>query len=159
MAVSLMPMRRKTMTFSGLLKGVLPTSVNDSLQCSFASDFFQGIVTKFDLFTIPVHDVWYQVSVYAPDQANACIDAFTEWQMNGSSDLKSTVAMIIGLDAITVGLLYSKTSVNSEVFEPFNKLTPLVVAVPPTNGTIHSLTQILASTSSTDPMRLVLHSM
>ncbi|KAF2876999.1 hypothetical protein BDV95DRAFT_589646 [Massariosphaeria phaeospora] len=112
-----------------------------------------GIVTKFDMYTIPVHDIWYQVSIYTPDQAYACIDAFTEWQIKGSSDLKSTVAMIIGLDSITVGLLYSKTTVPPAVFEPFNKLTPALVAVPPTNGTILSLTQILASTSSTDPMR------
>ncbi|KAF2710660.1 FAD linked oxidase-like protein [Pleomassaria siparia CBS 279.74] len=112
-----------------------------------------GIVTKFDIFTIPVHDIWYQVSIYTADQANACIDAFTEWQLEGSSDLKSTVAMIIGLDTITVGLLYSTTTASPNVFEPFNKLTPAVVAVPATNGTVHSFTQILASTSSTDPMR------
>ncbi|KAF2688556.1 FAD linked oxidase-like protein [Lentithecium fluviatile CBS 122367] len=112
-----------------------------------------GIVTKFDLYTIPVHDIWYSVSIYTPDQAYACIDAFTEWQKKGSSDLKSTVAMIIGLETITLGLLYSKTSTSPAAFEPFNKITPAVVAVPPTNGTVLSLTQILASTSSSVPMR------
>lgn len=148
-----MPMRRKTLICSGLSRAEVLTSVILSTQYALISHGSPGIVTKFDLYTIPVHDIWYQVSIYTSDQAHACIDAFTEWQNNGSSDLKSTVAMIIGLDSITVGLLYSKPTTLPAVFEPFNKLTPALVAVPPTNGTVVSLTQILASTSSTDPMR------
>lgn len=62
--------------------------------------------------------------------------------------------MIIGLDSITLGLLYANTTPPADVFAPFNKLpAPLAVAVPPTNGTVKSLTEILASTSSPDPMR------
>lgn len=106
------------------------------------------------MYTIPVHDIWYTVSAYSSNDAYACIDAFTEWQKTGSSDTKSTVAMIIGLDSITLGLLYSETTVPSGVFAAFDKLpAPLAVAVPPTNGTVKTLTEILASTSSSEPMR------
>jgi hypothetical protein len=112
-----------------------------------------GIVTRFDMYTNPVHDIWYTVSVYSAEHAEACIDAFTAWQRD-SSDLNSTVAFIIGLDTITVGFLYAKIEVPPGVFSAFDALPePLAVAVPPTIGTIHSLTQILASTSSSDPMR------
>jgi hypothetical protein len=106
------------------------------------------------MYTNPVHEIWYTVSVYKVEDAEACIDAFTEWQKTGSSDLKSTVAMIIGLDSITLGLLYAETTVPLNVFAAFDNLPePLAVAVPPTTGTVNTLTQILATTSSSDPMR------
>lgn len=106
------------------------------------------------MYTVPVHDIWYTVSVYNADDASVCIDAFTKWQEDASSDTNSTVAMIIGLDIITIGLLYSETAVPKNVFAAFDKLpTPLAVAVPPTIGTVHSLTQKSAATSSLEPMR------
>lgn len=62
--------------------------------------------------------------------------------------------MIIGLDSITIGLLYAETTVPSGVFAAFDNFpAPLAVAIPPTNGTVNTLTQILASTSSSEPMR------
>ncbi|KAF2744284.1 Glucooligosaccharide oxidase [Sporormia fimetaria CBS 119925] len=112
-----------------------------------------GIVTKFDVFTTP-NKIWYTVSIYGVDQANACIDAFTQWQKTASSDLKSTVALIIGLDTITLGFLYSQPTVPSSAFAAFSNLPPpLVVAVPPTQGTVNSLTQILGASSSPEPLR------
>lgn len=141
------------MTCSGLSKEEVLTLVFLSAQDRVPTDIMRGIVTGFDMYTIPVHDISFSISIYTPDQAHACIDAFAEWQTTGASDLKATVTMIIGLESITVGLLYSNTSPTSDVFEPFNKLTPVVVPVPTTNGTVLSLTQILASTSSTAPMR------
>lgn len=112
-----------------------------------------GIVTRFDVYANPVHGIWYTVNVYGVEHAEACIDAFAEWQKS-SFDLNSTVAFIIGLDTITVGFLYAQTTIPSGVFAAFESLPePLAVAIPPTTGTIHSLTQILASTSSSDPMR------
>lgn len=118
----------------------------------FADDAV-GIVTRFDMYANPVHEIWYTVSVYSAEHAEACIDAFTEWQKS-SLDLNSTVAFIIGLDTITVGFLYAETVAPSGAFAAFDNLPePLAVAIPPTTGTIHALTQILASTSSLDPMR------
>ena len=51
-------------------------------------------------------------------------------------------------------MLYAITTSPTNIFAPFNKLPrPLVVGIPPTNGTVNTVTQILASTSSPDPMR------
>lgn len=112
-----------------------------------------GVVTRFDVHANPVHGIWYTVNMYGIEHAEACIDAFAEWQKS-SSDLNSTVAFIIGLDMFTVGFLYAETAVPAGVFSAFDALPePLAVAIPPTIDTIHSLTQILASTSSSDPMR------
>ncbi|CAN9482313.1 unnamed protein product [Alternaria alternata] len=113
-----------------------------------------GIVTKFDMYTVPVHKIWYTVSVYSSDNAVACIDAFAKWQETASSDSKATVAMIIGLESITLGFLYAEPEAPPNIFAAFDNLpSPLVVAVPPTTGTVNILSQILASTSSSEPMR------
>jgi hypothetical protein len=109
-----------------------------------------GIVTRFDLYTVPVGQIWYQVSVYSVDQASDVLDAFVEWQNNGASDLKSTVALVIGLESITVGLIYAKPTEHPDAFDPFYNVTPLAVAVPGTIGTTGSLTAIIGlSVSST----------
>ncbi len=112
-----------------------------------------GIVTRFDLYTIPVKAVWYQVAIYTADQVPAILDAFAQWQTKGASDLKSTVALIIGLETTTLGLIYSAAADKPAAFAPFYDLVPLVVAVPPTNGTVKTLTDILGSTFSEVPAR------
>lgn len=100
-----------------------------------------------------MESVWYQVAVYTTDQVPAVLDAFVQWQNDGASDLKSTVALIIGLESTTLGLIYSAAAEMPKAFAPFYDLTPAVVAVPPTNGTVKSLTDILATTFSNLPAR------
>ena len=110
-------------------------------------------MTRFDLYTIPVKNIWYQVAIYTPDQAPAILDAFAEWQEKGASDVKSTVALIIALETVTVGLIYSTPAEKPAAFAPFYDIPAATVAVPPTNGTVLSLTQILGTTFSNTPMR------
>ena len=114
----------------------------------------KGIVTRFDLDTVPVQSIWYRVSIHTTDQVPSILDAFAEWQEDGgTSDVKSTVALIIGLETTTLGLIYSEHTERPAAFKPFYGITPAVVAVPPTNGTVLSITQILGSTFSNAPMR------
>lgn len=97
--------------------------------------------------------VWYQVAVYTNDQVPDILDAFTLWQNNGVSDAKSTAALIIGLESTTVRLIYSAAAEKPTAFAPFYELIPAVFAIPPTNGTVKSLTDILGTTFSTLPAR------
>ena len=110
-------------------------------------------MTRFDLQTIPVNDIWYQVAIYTTDQAPTILDAFAEWQEKGASDLKSTVALIIGLETITLGLIYSAPAEKPAAFAPFYGIPSTAVAVPPTNGTVLTLTEILGTTFSNAPQR------
>lgn len=100
-----------------------------------------------------MHEIWYNVKIYTPDQAPVIIEAFTQWQERGSSDLKSTVALSIGLDVVTLGLIYSTPDPPSGVFAPFDSLPAGTEAVPPTVGTVLSITQILAGIVSNTPQR------
>lgn len=112
-----------------------------------------GIVTRFDLYTIPVKTVWYQVETYTNDKVPTILDAFAQWQKEGASDLKSTVALIVGLEITTLGLIYSAAAEKLAAFAPFYDITPAGVPAPPTNGTVKALTDILGTTFSNLPAR------
>ncbi|KUI73940.1 Bifunctional solanapyrone synthase [Cytospora mali] len=114
-----------------------------------------GIVTRYELYTIPVHDIWYEVLAVSNDNAHAVLDAFALWQnTTASSDTKGTVALVMGLQSITLGFIYSEPAAERPAaFAAFNNITPLVTAIPPTNGTVASISAILSSTSSGPPAR------
>ncbi|KAF2878551.1 putative 6-hydroxy-D-nicotine oxidase [Massariosphaeria phaeospora] len=112
-----------------------------------------GIVTRFDMSTIPVKNIWFQLGIYTADQVPTILEAFAEWQKNGASDLKSTVTLVVGLETTSVGLLYSVPAEKPEAFAPFYDIPAALIAVPPTNGTINGLTQLIGSTSSNVPQR------
>lgn len=112
-----------------------------------------GVVTRYDLNTIPVTRLWCQLNIYSPSQALAVLDAYTDWQINGASDLKSTIGLSIGLDSISVGLLYSEPAVRPEVFRPFYDLKPLRVAIPPRNASFSLLEQALGGVLPSPPAR------
>ncbi|KAF1969123.1 hypothetical protein BU23DRAFT_653834 [Bimuria novae-zelandiae CBS 107.79] len=97
--------------------------------------------------------MWYQVGIYASAQVPAILDAFAKWQNTGATDLKSTVALIIGLQTTTLGFFYSEPASKPKAFELFYDIPSLAIAIPPTNGTVNSLTQVLGSTFSNVPQR------
>ncbi|KAI9662346.1 MAG: hypothetical protein M1821_008513 [Bathelium mastoideum] len=112
-----------------------------------------GIVTRFDLYTVPIKNIWYEVQTYTPDHADAVLDAFTQWQNDGASDVRGTIALVMGLESLTVGLLYSVPAERPACFSPFYNLSGAVTAIPPTNGTVNTVTQILGTVFSKVPQR------
>jgi hypothetical protein len=110
-------------------------------------------VVEYDAYTTPIKDMWYQVGIYASSQVPVILDAFAKWQNTGAADLKSTVALIIGLQTTTLGFFYSEPASKPEAFKLFYDIPSLAVAIPPTNGTVNSLTQVLGSTFSNVPQR------
>lgn len=82
------------------------------------------------------------------DQAPAILDALAEWQ-NSSSDTKATVALIVALDIVTLGFIYSEPSVDVPAsFTPFEDIPVVTYAVPASNGTVLQLTQFLDASNS-----------
>lgn len=114
-----------------------------------------GIVTRFDLYTLPVPTVWAKIDVYSPDQVPALIAAFDEWQRSGPpSDVRGNADLIISIDFAVLILVYSEPATKSpDVFAPFRALEPVQTVLPPTNLTIGQLSQILESTGSAAPAR------
>jgi FAD/FMN-containing dehydrogenase len=108
-----------------------------------------GIVTKFDLNTIPIKNIWYQLNVHSVDQAPALLEAFATWQKD--PDNKGSVAMIISLTSIVVGLIYSRPVEKPETFKSFYGITPLAAVVPSTLGTVQQLNLLGGSSSTAAP--------
>ncbi|RYP05144.1 hypothetical protein DL764_003998 [Monosporascus ibericus] len=98
-----------------------------------------GIVTRYDLSTVPVYDLWYAAYLYTPDQALELLDAMAQWQKGGASDLRSSVVFSIGLDSALVLMTYSAQAESPAAFGPFYQIKPLTIAIPPTNDTVRSL--------------------
>jgi len=105
-----------------------------------------GIVTRFDLRTIPTKNIWYQLNVHSVDQAPALLEAFATWQK--SPDDKGAVAMVISLTSIIVGLIYSRPMEKPATFAPFYDIAPLAPVVPSTLGTVQQLNALSGSGSS-----------
>lgn len=116
-----------------------------------------GIVTRYDLYTVPsIFIIWGTVLVYLVDQAADVLAAFAEWERIGASDTKSSVALSIALDSITIGLMYSEpVSDTPDAFSSFSKLTPLAVISPPTNFTMPEVSQFLSASFPDTKMRCV----
>ena len=115
---------------------------------------FAGIVTRFDLYTVPVRNIWYSETIYATEKVSAVLGAFVEWQKNGASDNKGTVGLTIGLDSITVLLTYSEPAERTPMaFSPFQNISAVAVTIPPGNGTLLGLSQLQAKTFSNEPQR------
>ncbi|OTA83396.1 hypothetical protein M434DRAFT_400692 [Hypoxylon sp. CO27-5] len=114
-----------------------------------------GIVTRFDVYTIPVNEIWYQLTVYGPDQASSILDVFAEWQLNeGSSDLKANIILSLGTDSHVLGLVYSAPAAQTpSAFAPFSALEPLQVVVPATNGTFTTLNEAISPFIPTEHLR------
>ncbi|KAK8063020.1 hypothetical protein PG997_015117 [Apiospora hydei] len=65
-----------------------------------------GVVTRFDLYTVPTRNIWLRLTVHALDQANDIFDAFAEWQtQGGATDSRATVITGIALNSIAIGLV------------------------------------------------------
>ncbi|KAH8881096.1 FAD-binding domain-containing protein [Thozetella sp. PMI_491] len=108
-----------------------------------------GIVTRFDLRTIPVREIWLQVTVHSVDQADEILDAFVKWQTNGALDSRSTVLMGFGLDAVSLGLLYaSPADQQPDAFSPFNHIVPIAVLAPGMNSTVAAVTAIMGTATA-----------
>lgn len=114
-----------------------------------------GIVTKFEIYTVPTYLVWGSILIYSVDQANEVLAAFDQWQNNGADDVKSTASIVISLDAVSLFLTYSDPvpAPPPAVFAPFDAITPLANPLPPMNITFNAVNQIFASQDPGTPAR------
>lgn len=114
-------------------------------------------MTRYDIYTFPLNEIWYEVLSYPVDQAPQVLEALAQWQLDcGSSDFKSNVVFEISLDSITLGVVYAGPQARQpECFAPFYKLDSFTVSIPSTNGTFTSLNKIADSIISHDRMRYV----
>jgi hypothetical protein len=109
-------------------------------------------VTRYNINTIPVKNIWYIMSIYSLDQASTILDAFAAWQ-SSNTDPKASVVFLFSLQAITFGLIYNEhRTERPAAFQQFSGLpSPLMTPVPESNGTVFILNQITAAGATGQP--------
>ncbi|KUJ24677.1 FAD-binding domain-containing protein [Mollisia scopiformis] len=111
-----------------------------------------GIVTRFDLSTVPIRDIWYSMSTYAITEVPEVLLAFEQWQLR-SADPKSAIFLRMGLDSCTITLVYSSPAKRPPCFNVFYDIDVMEYLILPTNGTVVSLTTALAELFPHNPAR------
>ncbi|KAK3302658.1 uncharacterized protein B0T15DRAFT_562614 [Chaetomium strumarium] len=114
-----------------------------------------GIVTRFDLTTIPVRHVYAEILVISSDETPAFLRALAAWQLGpGGSDERATVIAVSTISGTTVGFLYSQpVATRPAAFAAFANLTVLATALPPTNLTAPAMMAAAAGQTSKAPLR------
>ncbi|KAK7996415.1 hypothetical protein PG989_004455 [Apiospora arundinis] len=112
-----------------------------------------GIVTRFEVDTIPTNEMWYSLTIYPSGHAEEVLDVMARWQLGGAHDLKASIQLVLGLDSIIVLLCYSEVASLPVSFKPFYELPDGQVVLPPTNSTFHSLMKMIGETFGAQPGR------
>jgi hypothetical protein len=116
-----------------------------------------GIVSQFNLYTVPVYKVWFYQVAYSNDQALAILDAFAAWQKGGASDSKAVATLVLGLESITLNLIYLEpVGQPPEAFSVLLDLERLSVLVPPMNTTFMQLNTLISGEVPNTQARLVI---
>jgi hypothetical protein len=98
-----------------------------------------GIITKFELYTTTESKLWYTTKVYSVDDVKAVMQAATEVEENMTKDTKAGFYLSTTPSALVAGMVYRDYPAGTPAaFAPFDKLTPIAVVTPETNGTQQS---------------------
>lgn len=107
-----------------------------------------GIITRVDLYTVPLHNVWYKLAIYAPSDYRAVLAATARLREFARHDSKLGFFMNANPKGLFIGILYAEWTPVPDAYAPFLNLTPTAILADSTNGTILSLSQAVSGTDS-----------
>jgi hypothetical protein len=102
-------------------------------------------VTGITVKTFPGSDLWYQVVVYNVKDVNAVMNATGQIEEAMLQDNRIGFFLSDAPGSLTAGMVYRGGPPPASAFQAFDGITPLLVAIPPTNGDFHSGALALAS--------------
>lgn len=95
-----------------------------------------GIVTRFDINTHPVSQIWYASYLFSPNDTSRVIDAIHSFGISG--DTNGAVAVSISQDSAYIGLVYTQPH-RPDVFKAFFDIPHTAVVVPEAIGSPYDL--------------------
>ncbi|KAL4921870.1 hypothetical protein BDW62DRAFT_97984 [Aspergillus aurantiobrunneus] len=88
-----------------------------------------GLVTKFNLHTIPSSSLWGGTRVYSEDQISNVLNAFVDVANNAESDGNAQQYIMFtnmgGMNIASAELTYAKDEANPSIFEKYHSITPI----------------------------------
>ncbi|KAI0099191.1 hypothetical protein GGR51DRAFT_535828 [Nemania sp. FL0031] len=106
-----------------------------------------GVVTRYDIKTIPVEEIWFEALLYDPSQSEKLFQAVVEYATVAESDTAAGLVFNLTPDAGLVGFIYNKPIVRPAVYQPFYNITPSGVYVNSKVGTWLDLANAFADTT------------
>ncbi|KAE8449146.1 hypothetical protein EG329_008530 [Mollisiaceae sp. DMI_Dod_QoI] len=104
-----------------------------------------GIVTRCDLKTYSDYRLWYTIKVYSPADINEVMKATVKVQIAMEEDDCVGFFLSINASFLVAGMLYrGQTQGTPPVFDVFNHIDPMSIALPETHGTQLSASQALS---------------
>lgn len=112
-----------------------------------------GIVTEFEVQTIPSNQVYYEIYTYSPENTPALLKAYGEFVADPDTDPASNVGIRVDSRASLAFYGYDGPKNRPAIFNKFYSIPVTSTIFPPTNGSINDvlfrLSQTRRSTSST----------
>ncbi|SPQ24230.1 9c671531-a68b-4c92-8d2d-45aa51630b4b [Thermothielavioides terrestris] len=114
-----------------------------------------GVVTIFDLSTIPVHAVYGGIRVYSAAEAESFMRALAGWQLRaGVFNVRATVAALNSIGGTAAGLLYSEpAAARGAAFTAIADIPVRQTAMPPTNLSVLAVMQARDAASAESERR------
>ncbi|KAK3302991.1 uncharacterized protein B0T15DRAFT_260730 [Chaetomium strumarium] len=115
-----------------------------------------GIVTRFDLATIPIHTVYAEIQAYAATETASVLRALAAWQLStGASDVRATVVALAFPDGTTtLGFIYSQpAATRPSAFAAFADIPVLATVLAPTNLSARALVEAATGLANLSPQR------
>jgi hypothetical protein len=104
-----------------------------------------GIVTAFELYTHPLGTIYYEARAYGLNQSSEFLHALADYQTSGQLDPLSSATIQMQENGASVLLLYSQPAYRPSAFDSFYQITPFLQILPPVNGTLVGVIELVAA--------------
>ncbi|KAI0521218.1 Glucooligosaccharide oxidase [Xylaria bambusicola] len=98
-----------------------------------------GIVTEFELETVPVDKIWYESRIYGPGESRNLLTAVREYQEHAEEDPRASFAFSLSSNHTIVAFIYSEPVEYPDVFSMFYDIPYERHFIKPTLGTPYTL--------------------
>lgn len=117
-----------------------------------------GIVTEFELETVPVYEIWYEARIYSPTENRKLLKAMHEYQTAAEKDDHASLAFSLSYDHTFVAFVYSSPVERPAVFDMFYGIPIQKTFINSCIGTQFSLVKAFASIlGGGTPLKYVIH--
>jgi len=99
-------------------------------------------VTRFDLFTTPLHDIWYKAVTFNGTDYSKILNATAAVQIKMETDPNAGIIFFAGFGVIKITYIYGRWTTTPAVFDRLNSLDPISVDIKETNGTVLSFSKL-----------------
>ncbi|KAI0395378.1 hypothetical protein F5Y17DRAFT_424098 [Xylariaceae sp. FL0594] len=110
-----------------------------------------GIVTRYDINTVPAEKVWFEAFVYDPSQNEALLAAVVEYAKLAEADEAAGLVFNLTPQGGLVGFIYGNATVRPPVYAPFYNITPSATYAPSTVGSWVDLADAFAGATDETP--------